>query len=162
MTPVTPRIRFAEPADADVLAEMIGDLARSEGKTTPTASARELRDWLNTAPPPFRVLLAESDGAALGYLAFYRAFSLFKPGPVMLVENIYVRAEARGRGVGRALLARAAAEARARGWTRLELNVSHDNTDARAAYAALGFRGPGEAVQRLEDADLEALARRDD
>jgi GNAT superfamily N-acetyltransferase len=76
----------------------------------------------------------------------------------MLVENVYVTDSVRGTGVGRHLMARAAREAVARGWHRLELNVAEANARANAAYAALGFSAPGESVRRLEDADLERLA----
>jgi GNAT superfamily N-acetyltransferase len=107
------------------------------------------------------VLLAEDvDGRALGYLAFYRAFSLFRPGPVMLVENVYVAPPARGSGVGKHLLAAAARTALERGWGRLELNVADDNAGAVAAYVALGFIAPGESVRRVEDDGLRALAER--
>jgi GNAT superfamily N-acetyltransferase len=111
------------------------------------------------------MLLAEADGSgtggrALGYLAFYRAFSLFRPGPVMLVENVYVVPNARGTGVGKHLLAAAARTALDRGWGRLELNVAGDNAGADAAYQALGFNAPGESVRRVEDAALRTLAAR--
>ncbi len=152
-------IRDATPQDAATLAALVAELARWEGKSTPPASAAQLRDWLAADPPPFRALLASRNGAAVGYLAFYQAFSLFKPGPVLLVENVYVRPEARGAGVGRRLLAHAAAEARRRGWTRLELNVSQANAQADAMYTAVGFSAPGEAVRRIEDAALAALAK---
>jgi len=151
-------IREAGPEDSATLAAMVAELARWEGKAAPPASAAQLRDWLAADTPPFRVLLALRDGEALGYLAFYQAFSLFKPGPVLLVENIYVRPEARGAGVGRGLLARAAVEARRRGWTRMELNVSQHNTQADAMYAAVGFSAPGEAVRRIEGDALARLA----
>lgn len=152
-------IRPATGQDGPVLATLVAALAAFEGKASPTPDARTLAGWLEAEPPPFEVLLAESGGEAVGYLAFYRAFSLFKPGPVLLVENLYVDEAARGTGVGRALLAEAAAEALRRGWRRLELNVRADNPSL-AAYRALGFEAPGESVQRLEDAALTALAER--
>ena len=153
-----PAIRFAEPGDAAALARMIAALLAHEGKTSAPPTAATVAGWLDPADPAFEALIAEVDGTPRGYLAFYRAFSLFKPGPVMLVENVYVDAEARGLGLGRALLSAAAREAVRRGWSRLELNVAHDNATAAGAYAALGFADPGEGVRRLEDGALRALA----
>lgn len=151
-------VRPADVADAGIMAEMLAELAAAEGKTAPPAGAAVLADWLGDSDPPFHALVAERDGAALGYLVFYRAFSLFKASPVLLVENIYVRHTARGLGVGRALLTAAAREAVARGWRRLELNVRADNAIAERFYRRLGFTRPGEEVRRLEDEALAALA----
>jgi ribosomal protein S18 acetylase RimI-like enzyme len=151
-------VRFATPEDAPALARMIAALRRHEGKAGPDPEAAQVAAWLDPADPMVEVLLAEWDGTAHGYLAFYRAFSLFKPGPTLLVENVYVDAAARGQGLGRALLAAAARVAVARGWLRLELNVAHDNIGAIAAYRRLGFAEPGEGVRRIEDAALQALA----
>ncbi|WP_161958690.1 GNAT family N-acetyltransferase [Ferruginivarius sediminum] len=155
-TPVT--VRRAEPADAATLAAMLAELATSEGKTVPPASEAQLAEWLGGDDPPFHALIAGRGGADLGYLVFYRTFSLFKATPVLLVENIYVRHTARGLGVGRKLLTAAAGEAAARGWRRLELNVRAENDSAAGFYRRLGFTKPGEEVRRLEDEALEALA----
>ncbi|MDZ7712802.1 MAG: GNAT family N-acetyltransferase [Rhodovibrio sp.] len=175
-----PKVRPAAPEDAGTLAQLVAGLMADEGKTNAPPTPAQLAEWLSGDAPLVEVLLAEAeggpdggadgggdggadgggDGGALGYLAFYRAFSLFRPGPVMLVENVYVVPRARGSGVGRRLLAAAARTAIARGWGRLELNVAGDNTQADAAYAALGFTAPGESVRRLEDAELQALAGR--
>jgi ribosomal protein S18 acetylase RimI-like enzyme len=154
-------VRFATPEDAPVLARMIAALRAHEGKAGPGPAAAQVAAWLDPADPLVEVLVVEWDGAAHGYLAFYRAFSLFKPGPTLLVENVYVDAAARGRGLGRALLAAAARVAVARGWPRLELNVAHDNTGAIRAYDRLGFADPGEGVRRIEDDALQALAAAD-
>lgn len=157
---MAPTIRFAGPDDAAALAAMLAALRAHEDKAGPSPEAADVAGWLGSDPPAFEALLAELDAGPRGYLAFYRAFSLFKPGPVLLVENVWVDPEARGRGLGRALLAAAAREAVRRGWSRLELNVAHANAEADAAYAALGFSDPGEQVRRIEDAALARLAER--
>ncbi|MGF1612062.1 MAG: GNAT family N-acetyltransferase [Kiloniellales bacterium] len=155
-------IRLAGPADTAALAGLVRGLLQFEryGKqehVTPEAVAA----WIGGAAPAIEVLLAEQAGSAVGYLAFYRAFSLFRGGPVLLVENLYVAEEARGRGVGRRLLAAAAAEAEKRGYGRIELHVRADNPESRAFYRRVGFFEPGEAVCRIEDTALARLARED-
>jgi ribosomal protein S18 acetylase RimI-like enzyme len=151
-------VRRAAPADAGDLQPMVAALMAAEGKATPAPARAPLARWLDPADPAFEALIASLPAGPAGYLAFYRAFSLFKPGPVLLVENVWVDPGARRAGVGRALLATAAAIARARGWTRLELNVAESNRTAVAAYARLGFAAPGEAVRRLDDGGLARLA----
>ena len=158
--PTEPTVRPAAPEDAAALAPLVAGLMAEEGKTTTPPAPDQLAAWLTGEAPMVEVLLAETDDRILGYLAFYRAFSLFRPGPVMLVENVYVAPPARGTGIGKRLLAGAARTAVARGWGRLELNVAEDNAGAAAAYAALGFTAPGESVRRVEDDRLQALADR--
>ncbi|MBK1697351.1 GNAT family N-acetyltransferase [Rhodovibrio salinarum] len=155
-----PTIRPATPDDAAPLAGLVAGLMADEGKTNAGPTAGQLAQWLSGETPMIEVLLAERDGAALGYLAFYRAFSLFRPGPVMLVENVYVVPETRGSGIGKRLLVAAAQTALNRGWGRLELNVADGNPGADAAYRALGLSAPGESVRRVEDAGLATLAAR--
>ena len=158
--PTEPTVRPAAPEDAAALAPLVAGLMAEEGQTNAPPAPDQLAAWLTGAAPMVEVLLAEADDRALGYLAFYRAFSLFRPGPVMLVENVYVAPPVRGSGVGKRLLAAAARVALERGWGRLELNVAEDNPGADAAYATLGFTAPGESVRRVEDATLRALAER--
>lgn len=151
-------VRFAGPEDAEALAPLIAALMAHEGKRDAPPDPATIARWLDPAAPAFEALLGEMDGVPHGYLAFYRAFSLFKGSAVLQVENVYVDTAARGQGVARALLAAAAREAQRRGWRRLELNVSHENAPATGAYSALGFTDPEEGVRRLDDAALDRLA----
>lgn len=153
------RVRPALPEDAATLATMIQALARYEGKAvvdhiTPNA----VMDWAFGPEPAFHALIAEAEGQALGYIAWYPVFSPFKGGRVILVENLWVEDAARGRGAGRTLLRSLAQEAIRRGIARIELNVREDNEPTRRFYAGLGFIRPGEEVCRVEDAALARLA----
>ena len=56
------------------------------------------------------------------------------------VEDLYVRQEARGRGVGQALVGLALERARGRGCGRVELDVNERNSAALALYERLGFQ----------------------
>ena len=55
------------------------------------------------------------------------------------LEDVFVREEARGTGVGRALVEATLEQARARGCKRIELDVQEDNAGARALYESCGF-----------------------
>ena len=153
------KVRPAASADAGGLATLVRGLLDYEGKRQAAHVTPEtVAGWLNGPDPVFEALVATLDEALVGYLAFYRAFSLFKGGPVFLVETLYVADAARGLGAGRALMAAAAREAQRRGFVRMELHVSDDNAAAKAFYQAIGLNAPGEAVLRIEDTALERLA----
>lgn len=153
-------VRPALPDDAPVLATMIRALARHEGKAqVGHITAEAVLDWAFGPEPAFHALLAEREGEALGYLAWYPIFSPFKGGRVLLVENLWAEPAARGRGVGRVLLRALAQEAVRRGIARIELNVRGDSIATHRFYAALGFVRPGEEVRRLEDEALLRLAQ---
>ena len=102
------------------------------------------------APPPGRpffgnqcrlenVLVAELDGEVSGYVTLGRATELRASDHVVHVLGLAVAESAQGRGVGRALVHAAAAEARARGARRLTLRVLGHNTRARHLYERCGF-----------------------
>ena len=154
------RVRPALLEDAPALTELLRDFLRFEGKAEASElSVEQLTDWAFGPDPAFDLLIAEAEGVVVGYVAFYRAFTLFKGGPVLLIENLFVAEAARRLGVGRRLVEAAAEEARRRGYQRIELHVRSDNPESHAFYESLGFFAPGEHVYRIEDAALAGLAR---
>lgn len=141
------------------MATLLREFLRHEDKRVPTPAAAEAVARRAFDPDtPFQTMIAEVRGRAAGYLALYNAFSLFKGGRVVIVENLFVYDWARGLGVGRSLMAAAAAEARRRGATRMEMNVRDDREETRTFYERLGAHPAGEVVYRVEDAALAALA----
>lgn len=83
--------------------------------------------------PGLRYLVAEQDGAFVGYAA------VSVVGEDAELQRIAVLPDARMAGTGRALVAAARDLARAEGATRLLLEVHEDNESGRALYAATGF-----------------------
>jgi GNAT superfamily N-acetyltransferase len=155
-------IRHATPADAATIVRLVGALASFEGLADKVrlTEADVLRDGFG-ARPRFECLLAEIDGAAVGMALYFTTYSTFEGRPNLYVEDLYLAEAARGRGLGRKLLARLAAIALERGYRRLDLAVL-DWNPARGFYDRLGFRHTdgwlpyrvdGEALIRLaEDA----------
>ena len=88
--------------------------------------------------PRFRVVLAE-DAAPLGLVLFFPEYSTWRGEMGIFVQDLYLAPAARGRGLGRALLAAAWAEAQDWQPAFMTLMVAHKNHNARAFYAALGF-----------------------
>jgi ribosomal protein S18 acetylase RimI-like enzyme len=95
--------------------------------------------FANDRVQPEDVLVALADGEVAGYVQLARATPLEASDHVRMISGIAVSAEHRRRGVGRALVEGAAAEARARGAQRLTLRVLGPNTGARDLYESAGF-----------------------
>ena len=101
-----------------------------------------LRDALFGGPQPAaEVLLGfEADGAPMGFALFFQNFSTFLARRGIYLEDLYVRPDKRGRGLGRSLLTRLAQLAVARGCGRLEWAVLDWNENAIGFYKKLGAR----------------------
>jgi ribosomal protein S18 acetylase RimI-like enzyme len=84
----------------------------------------------------------ESDvagAAALGFTLLYPTFSSVSLAPIFVLNDLYVREDARRSGVGCALLLRAEAHARESGAKRLVLRTARDNLRAQRVYESLGW-----------------------
>lgn len=151
-------IRAAVPADLDLIHGFILALADYEKLAHEVRCDREvLRMHLFGARPMAEVLIAEADGAPVGFALFFHNFSTFEGRPGLFLEDLFVNPEARGGGAGKALLSRLAALAIERGCARLEWAVLDWNEPAIAFYTSLGARAMDDwTTNRL---DGEALAR---
>lgn len=154
-------IRAAVPADLDLIHGFILGLAEYEKLAHEVRCDREvLRMHLFGARPMAEVLIAEADGAPVGFALFFHNFSTFEGRPGLYLEDLFVAPEARGRGAGKALLSRLAALALERGCARLEWWVLDWNAPAIAFYKSLGARPMDEwTVHRVDGEALERLAR---
>ena len=100
----------------------------------------------------FLALLARDDsGTAIGVLTLSESFALYAGGEYGVIDEMYVRPQFRGQGVGRALVDEAAAIARDRGWFRLHVTGPENECDERAVrfYERLGFEFTGRKLRRL-------------
>lgn len=87
------------------------------------------------------LLAAPEDGAAPAGVAQLRfRWGIWRNGGDCLVEDLFVEEQARGGGLGRALLELATERALARGCTRMELDANEENAAALGLYRAFGFR----------------------
>ncbi|WP_373316946.1 GNAT family N-acetyltransferase [Streptomyces sulfonofaciens] len=133
-----PSIRFARSQDEALL----GRLDRDTWSTLSAVHPREeppYRPFFDEARPPRDHLVAELDGRLVGYLRLGFPTSLAANAHVRQIRGLAVAADARGRGVGRALLDAAVEEARRQGARRLTLRVLGHNAPARALYESAGF-----------------------
>jgi GNAT superfamily N-acetyltransferase len=89
------------------------------------------------ANPQFRALIAEWQEKPAGYALFFDYYSTWR-GPGFYLEDLFVRPDFRGRGIGAALLARVAAAAERERRVFLRWEVLHWNQPAIEMYKAMG------------------------
>jgi GNAT superfamily N-acetyltransferase len=151
-------LRDAVPADAPVLLALIRALAEYEREPDAVETTVEtLAAQLAAPEPPFAALLAEEDGAVLGFALHFATYSTWRGRVGVHLEDLFVVPEARGRGIGFALLAALARHAVDVGAARLEWSVLDWNRPAIDFYERLGAQPLGEwTTYRL---DRDALVR---
>jgi GNAT superfamily N-acetyltransferase len=154
------RIRPAVEADVGLLLQLIRELAEYERLSEEAVgTAQQLHEHLFGDRRVAEAAIAEIDGEPAGFVLWFTTFSTFLARPGAWVEDIYVRPEHRGAGIGRALLSHVASVAVERGWGRLELAVLDWNEPSIGFYRALGARSMKEwLTQRFEGDALRTLA----
>lgn len=147
-----PRIREATEADLPRIVELIhlgavgGAGSEDLGPPLPGSYYRAFRDFARF--PEAKVIVAELDGMVVGTLQFHLLPSLSNLGrPTAEVEAVHVAEAFRGRRIGEALIAWAAAEARRLGCRRLQLTSNKARTDAHRFYERLGFAKSHEGMK---------------
>jgi len=157
---VSVSIRFGERGDVPLIAELIRGLARYERlEDEVSLTQARLEETLFGSRRYAEVLIAEDAGEAVGFALFFHNYSTFLAKPGVYLEDLYVREAARGKGVGKALLARLAAIAVERDCGRLEWAVLDWNKDAIGFYERLGARPNADwTVYRLTGDALSGLA----
>lgn len=144
------RVRAAGPDDLPALAVLNAEVQALHREALPHRYSdpplAAVEDWFRQllADGDVVVLLAEEDGAAVGFAVVHRIESaghLFAhPRLGAMVDGIGVTRAARRRGAGRALMAAAEQQARAWGAASLSLDVQSFNRDAEEFYRTLGYR----------------------
>ena len=134
------KIRAAVPGDVPAIVSLIRDLADYE-KAAPGALALTedlLSDALFGTRPAVEGLVAAREPDVAGYALFFHNFSSWRGKRGVFLEDIYVRPELRGHGIGKALFADVARIARERGCARVEWIVLDWNQTAIDFYKSQG------------------------
>ncbi len=154
-----PVIRRAGEADAQTIHGMVLALAESIGKRHLVASSvHDIRSNGFGSDPAFDALIAESNGAAVGLCLFFESFSTWDGRRGVYVQDIFVSEAARGMGLGRRLIAAAAALSNARGGSYLRLSVEAENVMAQTFYERVGLRWSAtERIYQVRGAGFAAL-----
>ena len=140
-------VRVAAPEDAAVVARLLTEFRDHEGRDWPPEESiragverlivRDDTDYLLGGDPPMGV-------AQLRY-----RYGVWWDAEDCHLEDLFVRADARGSGLGRALVEAVIERARGRGCRRIELDTGEGNAPALALYRSLGFRSGLEQPGRL-------------
>ncbi len=156
-SPVT--IVQATERDAPIILQMIKDLAEYERMSDQvTATEQSLRATLFGSRPSAEVVIAKAGDTPAGFALFFHNYSTFVGKPGLYLEDLFVRPEWRGHGIGRALLSHLAKITIERDCGRFEWSVLDWNEPAIGFYKKLGavpmedwtiFRITGDALQRL-------------
>ena len=154
-----PIIRRATEADAEAIHGLVLDLAESIGLTHKVASsAHDIRSHGFGPEVAFEALIADWNGTAVGLCLFFESFSSWDGRRGVYVQDIFVSEAVRGLGLGRRLLAEAAALSAARGGSYLRLAVDSGNVAAHAFYEHVGLRRAAEErIYQARDDDFAAL-----
>jgi GNAT superfamily N-acetyltransferase len=130
-------IRPAEPSDADALSALVSELGYPAPSDDIPARLRTLTSERAIA------LVAERDGAVVGFATAHVISTIHSPGPVGWLTLLVVAERVRGGGVGRALVAQAEAWARSMGAAKLSVTSGAQRDDAHAFYERIGFARTG-------------------
>ena len=156
-------IRPATADDVPLIRQLIAELAEYERLADAAVATDDgLREQLFGAQPAAEVLIGEIDGEPAGFALFFHNFSTFLGKRGLYLEDLFVRPDFRGSGLGRHLMASLARIAVQRDCGRFEWSVLDWNAPAIRFYRTLGAAGMDEwTVQRLEGDALRALASHD-
>ena len=152
-------VRAATASDVPLILEMIRELAEYERLLHEVEGTEELlHEGLFGAKPHAEALIGCVDDEPAGFALFFPSFSTFLTKPGIYLEDLYVRPQLRGRGLGKKLLLAVAGIAAERGCGRYEWSVLDWNEPSIKFYEALGavmhadwrrMRVEGEALERM-------------
>jgi ribosomal protein S18 acetylase RimI-like enzyme len=133
---MTVQIRPAQSGDASTIVQLIIELAESGGERSPISKA-----YVDAclAQRNNCVLLAEEQGLVAGLISYSVGPDLYHAANTCLIEELVVRATARGRGVGSALIEEVVRQAAAQKCAEVGVSTLKENERAIAFYKRHGF-----------------------
>jgi len=135
------RLRAAAEPDVPAIFELIGELADYERlRAQMVGSVDDLSRHLFGEPRYAHALVAEWDGRIAGFALYFFNYSTFLCRPGLYLEDLFVRPEHRGRGIGLGLLRALELRARELGCGRFEWSVLDWNQSAIDFYLEFGAR----------------------
>ncbi len=155
-------IRDGRPGDAGALARLANALSVHEGLGAAVFTEAGVRRDFFTADGRLSCIVAETpSGEVVGYLLYQDLYNTDRAGWGLFMLDLYVDDGLRGKGVGRALVARLAAKAVKRKAVSIWWGVMSANGGARDFYRILGATDDDARLLGIEGEDLQRLAAED-
>ena len=133
------KIRKAELKDVTIILNLIKELAEYEKLLDEvTATEDKLMNTIFGRDKFVEVWLAEINDEPVGQVFFFRNYSTFLAKPGFYIEDIYVRPQFRGRGIGKKLLKKVIELAAEKNYGRVEWSVLNWNEPAIEFYKNIG------------------------
>lgn len=155
------KLRRATSEDLPLILDYIRELAEYEKEPDKAiATPEDMERYLFGEKPLIFAVLAEWEGQAAGWACWFYNFSTWEGRPGLYLEDLFVRPEFRGKGIGKALIQHLAAVAVENRCTRYVWQVLDWNTPSIEFYKAMGAkilpewltcRVEGEALQKLAE-----------
>ncbi|MBE5979458.1 MAG: GNAT family N-acetyltransferase [Paenibacillaceae bacterium] len=152
--------RYAQESDTALILEFIKELADYEKMLDDVVATEELlKEWLFEQKKA-EVIFAQADGKEVGFALFFHNFSTFLGRGGIYLEDLFVKSDYRGKGIGKAIFKKLGAIARERGCGRLEWWCLDWNQPSIDFYRSMGaesmdewtvYRIAGEGLNRLAD-----------
>jgi GNAT superfamily N-acetyltransferase len=157
-----PRIRPATVQDVSLILSFIKELAYFERLSHEVVATEEtLRESLFGEWRAAEVVIGQQGDDPAGFALFFHSFSTFLGRPGIYLEDLYVKPEFRGMGIGRAILVYLARLTKERKCGRLEWSVLNWNEPAIRLYRGIGAVPMDDwTVYCVSDEALEELAAR--
>jgi GNAT superfamily N-acetyltransferase len=148
--PAMVTIRSAKPRDLPVLSEMIAELAAHHGDAAPITPEHLERDLFGSMPW-ITALVAEAGGELIGYAILVPLYRAAQGLRGMELNQLYVRPEHRGTGIGRHLVGKARERAKMAGCAYLSVSAATGNFQAHRFYESENFvPGPVTGMRYLQ------------
>ena len=157
-------LRLATTEDISVILEFIKELAEYENMSDQVVATPELLQDTIFVQKKAEVVIAEYQNRPVGFALFFHNYSTFLGRPGIYLEDLYVREEMRGMGLGTQLLSYLARLATERGCGRLEWACLNWNEPSIQFYQSMGavpmdewtvYRLQGEALQNMAAHTIE-------
>jgi len=153
------KIRFAEEEDTKLILDFIKELANYEKLLNEVVATEEILFDSLFVQKKAEVIIGEYDGKPVGFALFFHNFSTFLGKPGIYLEDLYIKPEMRGKGLGKIFLSYLGKLALERNCGRLEWWCIDWNEPSIEFYRGMGAKAMDEwTVYRVDNVALSNLA----
>jgi len=146
------KIRFAREDESDIVFELIKDLAAYENMEDQVFATEEQIHETLFVKRDAEVLLAEYKGEMVGFALFFHTYSTFLGKAGLYLEDLFVKEEARGKGIGKLFFKNLAKISIERGYGRMEWCCLNWNQKSIDFYLHMGAESLGDRkIYRITD-----------